>query len=380
MRQPAALSVQGWRQILDALRPDARAFKITGGEPTLHPQFAELLTEIDDLGVPFTLFTNARWRKPEHTLGLLQRASHLDGLLISLHGADAETHEAFSGVSGIFEETCANLRCAVQRGLRVHVSTVLNAFNLHQLTAVVELARSLGARRVVFNRFLGVGDSPFQPSESDLVEAIREIEHLRRRYPVRADGRFSVRYGNCIPQCFTESGASGCWAGVSYCTIDPWGRLRPCNHSPTVVGSLFEHSLQELWHGSAMQGWRQLTPEGCLTCGDYERCHGSCRALMELEQVCQDPLMRSPLLPSIARDEVEIYRYAKPKLVSEILSAEPGMALVKGLSIFPVSDAAIPLLNTLDGQQTLEQLSIIHGQDGLDFVGELIRRGYVQIV
>jgi radical SAM protein with 4Fe4S-binding SPASM domain len=216
--------------------------------------------------------------------------------------------------------------------------------------------------------------------EIALVKAIQEIERLRRRYPVRSDGHFSVRYGNCIPQCFAESGASGCWAGVSYCTIDPWGRLRPCNHSPTVAGSLFEHSLLELWHGSVMQGWRQLAPEGCLTCGAYEICHGSCRALMELQQVCQDPLMKNPIQPSTAHYDVEIYRYAKPRLVSEMLSAEPGMALVRGLSIFPVSDDAIPLLNTLDGQQTLEQLFIDHGQDGLNFIGELVRRGYVQIV
>ncbi len=379
MHQPAALSIQGWRQILDTIRPHARALKITGGEPTLHPQFAELLAEIDSLDVPFTLFTNARWRKPEHILGLLQGAKNLDGLLVSLHGADAETHETFSGIVGAFEETCANIRRTAQAGVRVHISTVLNAFNLHQLTAAVELAQSLGAQRVVFNRFLGTGDSSFQPSEAALVKAIQEIERLRRRYPVRADGSFSVRYGNCIPQCFTESGASGCWAGVSYCTIDPWGRLRPCNHSPTVVGSLFEHSLEELWHGSAMQGWRQLTPEVCLVCGAYEICHGSCRALMELEQACQDPLMKNPIQPSSARHDAEIYRYAKPRLTSEILSAEPGMALVRGLSIFPVSDDAIPLLNTLNGEKTLEQLFAEHGQDGLDFVGELVRRGYVQI-
>jgi radical SAM protein with 4Fe4S-binding SPASM domain len=379
MRQPAGLSLQGWRQILDTIRPHARALKITGGEPTLHPQFAELLAEIDSLSVPFTLFTNARWRQPEHMLGLLQGATNLDGLLVSLHGADAETHETFSGVAGAFEETCANIRRAAERGLRVHISTVLNAFNLHQLAAVVELARSLGAQRVVFNRFLGTGDSSFQPSEAALLKAIQEIERLRRRYPVRADGRFSVRYGNCIPQCFTESGASGCWAGVSYCTIDPWGRLRPCNHSPTVVGSLFEHSLEELWHGQVMQRWRQLTPDACLACGAYERCHGSCRALMELERTAQDPLMRSPIPSLDGQDDVEIYRYAKPKLASEMLPAEPGMALVKGLSIFPVSDDAIPLLNDLDGNKTLAQVLDAHGQVGLDFVGELLLRGYVYI-
>ncbi len=378
-RQPAALSLQGWRQILKMIHPYARALKITGGEPTLHPRFSDLLSEIDALDVPFTLFTSARWNRPEQLLGLLRRAKHLDGLLVSLHGADAAAHEAFVGVPGAFEETCANIRRAAETGLRVHISTVLNAFNLHQLVEVVELARSLGARRVVFNRFLGAADSPFQPVSAALRQAMVEIERLRRQYPVHADGRFSVRYGNCIPQCFAESGASGCWAGVSYCTIDPWGRLRPCNHSPTIVGSLFEHSLQELWQNEAMQRWRQLTPAACLTCGAYERCHGGCRALEELNKTVQDPLMSMPLPPDGEMYEVELYRLARPALNCEIVPADPGWALVRGLSLLPVAAESLPVLQSLDGAHTLQDLQAAHGQEALDFVGELLRRGYARI-
>lgn len=378
-RQSAALSVQGWRQILEMLRPYARALKVTGGEPTLHPQFAELLAELDALGIPFTIFTNARWRKPERVLQLLREAKNLDGLLVSLHGADAAAHESFSGVSGSFEETCANIRRAAQSGLRVHVSTVINAFNLNQLDKVVSLAYSLGARRVVFNRFLGTSDSPFQPAESALLGAIQQIEGLRRRYPVHADGRFSVRYGNCIPLCFAKSSASGCWAGVSYCTIDPWGRLRPCNHSPTIAGSLFEYALEELWHGETMQRWRQLTPGACLTCGAYERCHGGCRALAEIEAAPQDPLMKIPQ-PIGDLYEVELHRLARPALnCCDILPAKPGWALTRGLSLFPVTEAAMPVIQMLDGAHTLQDLQTAHGQEALDFVGELLRRGYVSL-
>lgn len=378
VRQPAALSVQGWQQILEVIRPHARALKVTGGEPTLHPQFADLLHAIDSLGVPFTLFTNARWTKPERALEQLRQTKHLDGLLVSLHGANAETHETFAGVSGAFEETCANIRRAAEMGLRVHVSAVLNAFNLHQLRDIVTLARSLGARRVVFNRFLGAANSLFQPAESALRQAVREIEILRRRYPVRADGQFSVRYGNCIPQCFIESGASGCWAGVSYCTIDPWGRLRPCNHSPTVAGSLLEHSLEELWHGQVMQRWRQRTPPACLTCGAYETCHGGCRALEELNQMTQDPLMRAPLMREEVYD-VELYRLARPTLNCELLPAEPGWALTKGLSLLPITEEALPFVQSLDGTHTLQDLQAVYGQDALDFAGELLRRNYLRL-
>jgi radical SAM protein with 4Fe4S-binding SPASM domain len=378
VHQPAALSADAWGRILDMLRPHVRTLKFTGGEPTLHPEFAEIIRLTDGLGIPFTVFTNARWRHPERIITLLTSVQHLGGLLVSLHGADAPTYEAFSGVCGSFAEACENIRRATANGLRVHTSTVLNAYNIHQLEQIVEFSRSLGSKRVVFNRFLGRSDSSYQPTRFDLKQAIQQIEHLCQIYPARKDGSFGVRYGNCIPQCFAESSSSGCWAGVAYCTIDPWGCLRPCNHSPTIIGNLFEHPLEMLWHSEAMQRWRSLTPQACFDCGAYEQCHGSCRALIELEGTASDPLMTLPLQPDDRTCEVKLYRYAKPTLACEILPAQTGWVLFRGLSILPVLEDALPILNTLDGETTLQELYNVHGQECVDFVGELLRRGYAR--
>jgi hypothetical protein len=66
-------------------------------------------------------------------------------------------------------------------------------------------------------------------------------------------------------------------------------------------------------------------------------------------------------------------------IASEVLPSQTGWALARGLSIYPITEEALPILNSLDGKSTLEELQTTHGQDGLDFIGELIRRGFVSI-
>ncbi len=280
MRQKAPLSVEGWSQIIEQLTPGARVLKVTGGEPTLHPEFVQILKTIDRTGIPFTLFTNARWRQPERVISLLQSVQNCNGLLISLHGPDAESHEAFSQVAGSFKQACENITRASQAGLRINTSTVMNSHNYNRLAEMADFSGRIGAQAAVFNRYLGIPQPGLDLDLSQLEQAILQIEHLR--YENKEPGSFQVRYGNCIPQCFMPSGSSGCWAGTAYCTIDPWGRMRPCNHSPTVVGSLFEHTIEELWQSDTMQVWRDLLAPGCRQCSQIKSCHGACRAMAEI--------------------------------------------------------------------------------------------------
>lgn len=360
------------------IRPHARTLKITGGEPTLHPEFAKILNSIDQIGIPYTIFTNGRWKKPVEIIGLLKGIKHLGGLLVSLHGPNATVHEAFTGVAGSFDQTCSSIQFATKSGLRVHTSTVLNSYNLHLLYETVILARSLNAKRAVFNRFLGTPNSPYQPTQPMLKKAIETIDALRATYPPKNGVEFGVRYGNCIPQCFKPSGSSGCWAGVAYCTIDPWGNVRPCNHSPTVVGNIFEKSIREIWECDAMQEWRSLLNNSCYTCGAFEKCHGGCPALSEIDPSGRDPLICSPTKtqPDI---QVELYEHAKTTLNGDILPTNIGYALVRNISIFPITEEAKPIMNDLIKSRSLAELKSVYGQDGLNFVGALVVRGFVTL-
>lgn len=74
-----------------------------------------------------------------------------------------------------------------------------------------------------------------------------------------------------------------CGAGTerSYYTVDPAGRLRPCNHSPKILGDLKLQSLTEILAGSAMTQFVEALPAGCAGCCVANECRGGCKAVSE---------------------------------------------------------------------------------------------------
>lgn len=375
LRRKDVLNAAQWREVLGKIAPHAQVFKLTGGEATLHPEFPAIIEAVAETGVPFALFSNGRWRDPTAVIHLLQSIPTFTGLLISLHGPDAAAHEGFTHTPGSFAETCENIRRATAVGLRVHTSTVITRYNWQCSAEIVSLSQQLGAKRAVFNRYLGPPMPDLEPADDQLRHAVRDIERLIQLHPHSTD--FSVRYGNCIPQCFTPSSSSGCWAGIAYCTIDPWGGLRPCNHSPTLVGNLFDQPLAELWHNEMMTVWRNLMPPACNGCAEFSVCHGGCRALVEIRQ--GDPFIYHPKAPNISHTEIiKLYEESRPILNCVIQSESYGYSLIRGHTLVQVTTEAEPLIALLIGQITLREIKDTFGQEGLDFVGALYAKGLVR--
>jgi radical SAM protein with 4Fe4S-binding SPASM domain len=366
--------------VLTRIAPHVQALKLTGGEPTLHPEFADIIHAIAETEISFTLFTNARWRNPQAVIDLLKATPQCGGLLISLHGPDAATHEAFTNTPGSFKETYENICRATAAGLRVHTSTVLTRHNCSRVSEIAALAQSLGAQRAVFNRYIGPAMPDLEPEEQQLRHAMRGIEALKQSVVSGQRSAFSVKYGNCIPQCFASSSSTGCWAGVAYCTIDPWGNMRPCSHSPLIVGNVLETPVEDLWQSEAMNRWRALLPAECEGCGELSTCHGGCRAMIEVRNLERDPLATGPL-PMIERPprQVALFAGARPRALYTIRPEPFGYVLMRGQHFVPVTVQAKPILDTLDGQTTLSEIQSRFGQESLDFVGSLYLQGMVEL-
>lgn len=374
MRQKDVLGATQWSQVLAQLAPHAQVFKLTGGEATLHPEFPAIIQAVAETGVPFALFTNGRWRDATAVIQLLKSIPTFTGMLISLHGSDAAAHEGFTHTPHSFAETCENIRQATAAGLRVHTSTVITQYNWQRSAEIVQLSQQVGAKRAVFNRYLGAAMPDLEPTEAELRGAVQEIERLIYLHGRSPD--FSVRYGNCIPQCFTPSSSSGCWAGVAYCTIDPWGNMRPCNHSPTLVGNLFEQPLETLWHNGTMTAWRGLMPTACISCAEFSVCRGGCRALVEIRQ--GDPLIGQVIsVNSDHTQTMQLYEKSRPILNCTVKPEPFGFSLMRGHTLVQAAPEANSLLALLSGETTLDKIKEKFGQDGLDFVGTLYAKGLV---
>ena len=369
---PSPLSGSEWCDLISLLASHAHHFKLTGGEPALHPAFAEIVHAIEDRGIPFTLFTNGRWPRPDELLHLLHNLASCAGLLVSLHGPNDVTHEAFSGVPGSFIETVSNIRRAVDAGLDVAVSFVINCRNCDRIEESLDLAVGLGANHMVCNRFIGAQLPGVSPSQAQLGAAIATVESLRA-------AERPIRFGNCIPQCFAPSSSRGCTAGNTFATVDPWGRMRPCNHAPLVAGDLRTQPVEEVWQSEAMTHWRSLVPDSCAACSAFATCHGGCRAQALLADHPQDPLIRAPLCETApSSSQVLLYAGLCPAGEFILRLENDTTVLIHEGRVVTAPTGCERLVSELDGSLTLREVDHRYGDVGIDWIGALHQEGMVK--
>jgi radical SAM protein with 4Fe4S-binding SPASM domain len=329
---------------------------------------------IDGLGVPFVLFSNGLWSDPDGKLKLLLGCANLDGVLISLHGCDRASHRAFAGVDS-FNRVATTIRQAAQAGLAINTNTVLTRYNYQHIPEIVTLSQNLGASFTAFSRYYGPPTPVTDLSEKEFRLAVASIEELRRQ-------RSRVQFNNCVPVCFDGQPTKSCPAGITHCTIDPRGRVRPCTHAPHILGNLFSQSITEIWQDPAAIQWRGLIPTECKTCAEFVRCRGACKAVAYHLQRDKDPLIRRPLrhpLPVTSPSRIQLYAGARPRPNFALREEDFGYLLVNRNQIIPVEREAKPLLDALDGTITLRQLRDEFGQASLTFVAYLFNKGLVHL-
>lgn len=368
------MSLERWRHLLSQLRPHIISMRITGGEPTLHPQFAELVRLIDSLNVPFVLFSNGLWRRRDETLTLLQACTNLDGVLISLHGRSPESHHAFTGVDS-FAGVTDTIRLAAAAGLSINTNTVLTRRNYEDVPAIAALSQELGARFAAFSRYYGPATPVTNLTEAEFRQAAKTVHRLRQ------EGR-RVQFNNCVPSCFDRKPTKSCPAGITSCTIDPFGSVRPCTHAPHILGNLFNQTIEEIWHNAAAQQWRALIPSACVDCAEFTRCRGACKAMAFHVGQDQDPLMQKPMihnLPIQQPSHVKLYQHARPQQNFTLREERFGYLLANRNQLIPVKPEAKPILDALDGQTTLQQIQDTFGQSGLILVTYLFNKGLIKL-
>lgn len=151
---------------------------LTGGEPTLHPQFVDIVDDIGAAGLTWHVVTNGL-RLP----ALLQKLDGRQGaraalttLNISIDGADADTHDKIRG-AGTYMRAMAGIAAATARDIPIVLQLAVNARNEHQLEAFALNAALLGASRISFAWLQPTGTS----MDAELFIPAERWWHIRAR-------------------------------------------------------------------------------------------------------------------------------------------------------------------------------------------------------
>ncbi len=129
----------------------------TGGEPTIHPRFVDVLKLAKALGFRTSVGTiGTRLADPRFAEAAMP---YLDEALFSVHGPDAATHDACAGRVGSFDRVTraiANAR-ALKPGFRPYVNSVLTRMNVERLVETAALAREVDAALLIISNLTPEG-------------------------------------------------------------------------------------------------------------------------------------------------------------------------------------------------------------------------------
>ncbi len=190
-----------WGRVATVLRTHAsrgvRNVHLTGGEPTIHPRFVDVLK----------LAKKLRMRTSVGTIGTMlvredfARAAlpFLDEALFSLHGPDAETHDAMTRRAGSFEQVTGAIRQAIalRPDFGAFINTVITRHNAHKLPETAALAASLGARLLVVSNTTPEGAA--YDAYEELAVPLETLAEVLPKVPERA-GSMVVRFFG-VPMC-----------------------------------------------------------------------------------------------------------------------------------------------------------------------------------
>jgi MoaA/NifB/PqqE/SkfB family radical SAM enzyme len=225
------------------------AVSFTGGEPTLHRQFAEIVGRVCAAGYPFSFVSHGGTFPHIYPL-LLRSRPWFQGVTFSLDGAREQTHDWQRG-AGSFRRVLRAASVCVMKDLPFTLNMVLTARNRHEVAGMTELATRMGSRGLRFSHLMPTPETALRgldlsPHERRAVEA--EIWRLKAEAPLPiglASGYFSeAPFFPCGPLELQEM------------NLDYRGNLTLCCHlsgyagtgpGAEVVGNLHGMSLAEAW-------------------------------------------------------------------------------------------------------------------------------------
>ena len=266
---------------------------LSGGEPLAHPDFFAIGAHARERGFVVRIKTNGHALGPR-LAGRIKTAIDPFILEVSLHGAQASTHDRQTRVPGSFDRLLRNLHGMRTVGLRVQLNSTLTAWNESEIDQMFALADCLGLPLQMDSRVTPRDDGDTDPlSIAPSPEGIYRLIRLQRQRLASGD------QGSPAPadQAAATAIRNHCGAGTSTLTIDPYGNVYPCVQWRRSLGNLFERDLTEIWQGSpALEEVRGIT-EGVAdrirALGPQGRVAGFCPGFAEQTQgsaVSLDPV------------------------------------------------------------------------------------------
>jgi len=144
-RNPCELTTEEGYRLIDQVRafgPRPPLFVLTGGDPMLRPDLANLVAYASRIGLTVALTPSGTAAATKDRLTELKNAG-LSRIAVCLDGSTPETHDAFRRVRGSFAWTMRIIETATELGLPLQINSTISRLTLPHLESMARRIEEL---------------------------------------------------------------------------------------------------------------------------------------------------------------------------------------------------------------------------------------------
>ncbi len=266
---------------------------LSGGEPLMRDDVYEIARYGVDRGLRVVLATNGTLVTADVAERL--KTAGISRISVSIDGADAETHDAFRGVSGAFDGAMSGISEILKAGISLQINTTISKRNIDQIPKILDLSTDLGSDALHIFLLVPTG----RGQEADEIPPIEYERILNWFYDQRDKAGIQLK-ATCAPHYFRimrerakeegvtisvethgfEAMTKGCLGGTGFCFISRVGGVYPCGYLPVLAGNIREAGFKDIWdHAKVFTDLRDVSKlKGKCGICEYKRVCGGCRA------------------------------------------------------------------------------------------------------
>ena len=261
---------------------------LSGGEPMLMPRIHELTLKARFAGANVNLLSNGTLIK-DIDLDIMKQVG-VGTIQIPILAAEPSLHDYTTGLKGSWQKAVDNARkiSSIKSNWLLPV-LIVSKLNIHNIEEILRFYQSeFGSTRAMVNRFNIGGLGKLNASEltlttSELKDAFTRVDR------VAGELGMSIQSGVCTPMCvlnpddYPNIMFSHCSTDLSNrpLTVNYKGDVRFCNHSPRILGNIYDKPIGQIVSECQDDGYFDKIPTPCDTCKLWARCRGGCRAASE---------------------------------------------------------------------------------------------------
>jgi radical SAM protein with 4Fe4S-binding SPASM domain len=298
------LTFEEIRGIVDAARQmGCRRWSLSGGEPMIRPDFAEIFDDITRRSASYALNTNGTLITPRIARLMKRKGSKL----IALYGGTSDVHDRVTRQPGSFGALKRGIAYLREEGAGFTVQVVPMKSNFHQYEAMIRLAESWSPSwRIGASWLYLAADGDPVKNRRIREERLAPADVLKIDRPEGWAGGLDEEPASC-PSVTGGGLFAECLSGRRDFHIDPYGGMSFCGFvkDPDLRLDLRRMSFREAWDERLPSLADKVKPgkeylENCGTCDLREDCRW-CPVYAYLEH--RDHSAKVDYLCTIAREE-----------------------------------------------------------------------------